>query len=48
MYSFCQSPKERDHLKDQGVDEMMGSEWILDWRVVDWIRLAKDIDGGQR
>jgi hypothetical protein len=24
-----ESPKERDHLKDQGVDGKMGSEWIL-------------------
>jgi hypothetical protein len=23
------SPKERDHSEDQGVDERMGSEWIL-------------------
>jgi hypothetical protein len=24
-----ESPKERDHLKDQGVDGRMGSKWIL-------------------
>jgi hypothetical protein len=23
------SPKERDHLQDQGIDGRMGSEWIL-------------------
>jgi hypothetical protein len=23
------SPKEKDHLKDQGVDGRMGSKWIL-------------------
>jgi uncharacterized membrane-anchored protein len=32
--------KERDHLKDQGVDGKMGSEW----GGVDWIRLAQDRD----
>jgi hypothetical protein len=26
---WWESPKERDHLEDQGVDERMGSEWIL-------------------
>jgi hypothetical protein len=25
----CKSPKERDHLEDQGVGGKMGSEWIL-------------------
>jgi hypothetical protein len=24
-----ESPKEKDHFKDQGVDERMGSKWIL-------------------
>jgi hypothetical protein len=24
-----ESQKERDHLKDQGIDGRMGSEWIL-------------------
>jgi hypothetical protein len=40
-----ESPKERDHSEDQGVDERMGSEWILGrlaWGSVDWIRLAQD------
>jgi hypothetical protein len=38
--------KERDHLKDQGMDERMGSEWILGtlaWGV-DWIRMSQDRD----
>jgi hypothetical protein len=26
---WWESPKERDHLKDQGIDGKMGSEWIL-------------------
>jgi hypothetical protein len=26
------SPKEEDHLKDQGIDGRMGSKWTL-WRV---------------
>jgi hypothetical protein len=26
---WWESPKERDHLEDQGVDGSMGSEWIL-------------------
>jgi hypothetical protein len=41
------SPKERDHLEDQGVGGKMGSEWILGRLVcggVDWIRLAQDRD----
>jgi hypothetical protein len=39
-----ESPKERDYLEDQGVGEMMGSEWILGrlawgvWIGFDWIR----------
>jgi hypothetical protein len=45
---WWESPKERDHLEDQGVGGKMGSEWILerlDWGGgVDWIRLAKDWD----
>jgi hypothetical protein len=28
---FCwESPKEKDHLKDQGEDERMGSKWTLE------------------
>jgi hypothetical protein len=26
---WWESPKEKDHLKDQGVDERMGSKWTL-------------------
>jgi hypothetical protein len=43
---WWESPKERDHLEDQGVGGKMGSEWILErfsWGV-DWIRLAQDRD----
>jgi hypothetical protein len=38
------SPKERDHLEDQGVGGKMGSEWILGrlawgvWIGFDWLR----------
>jgi hypothetical protein len=39
---WWESPKERDHLEDQGVGGEMGSEWILG--DVDWIRLALDRD----
>jgi hypothetical protein len=42
---WWESPKERDHWEDQGVDGKMGSEWILGrlaWGGVDWIRLAQD------
>jgi hypothetical protein len=35
---WWESLKERDHLKDQGVDESMGLEWILRiWEVVEWL-----------
>jgi hypothetical protein len=40
-----ESQKERDYLKDQGVDGRMGSEWILGeigWGIVEWIQLAQD------
>jgi hypothetical protein len=43
---WWESPKERDHLEDQGVGGKMGPEWILGelaWGGgVDWIRLAQD------
>jgi hypothetical protein len=42
---WWESPKERDHLEDQGVDGKMGSEWILGG--MDWIRLAQDRDRWQ-
>jgi hypothetical protein len=41
---WWESPKERDHLEDQGVDWKMGSEWILGrlawgvWIGFDWLR----------
>jgi hypothetical protein len=40
-----ESPKERDHLEDQGVGGKMGSEWILGrlvwgmWIGLDWLRI---------
>jgi hypothetical protein len=41
-----ESPKERNHLEDQGVDGRMESEWILGRmpRGLDWIQLAQDRD----
>jgi hypothetical protein len=44
---WWESPKERQHLEDQGVGGKMGSEWVLErlaWGGVDWIRLAQDRD----
>jgi hypothetical protein len=44
---WWESPKERDHLEDQGVGGKMGSEWILVRLAlggVDWIRLSQDRD----
>jgi hypothetical protein len=41
---LVRSPKERDHLEDQGVGGKMGSEWILGklvwgvWIGFDWLR----------
>jgi hypothetical protein len=35
---WWESFKERDHLKDQGIDGRMGSEW----EVVEWIQLPQD------
>jgi hypothetical protein len=45
---WWESPKERDHLEDQGVDGKMESEWIsgrLAWGVwigFDWLRTGID------
>jgi hypothetical protein len=42
-----ESPFERDHLEDQGIDGRMGSEWILGRLAVgdvEWIHLAQDRD----
>jgi hypothetical protein len=44
---WCESPKEKGHLKDQGVDGRMGSKWTvgrLVGRDVEWIHLAQDRD----
>jgi hypothetical protein len=41
---WWESPKERNHLEDQGIGGKMGTEWILGklaWRVwigFDWLR----------
>jgi hypothetical protein len=41
---WWESPKERDHVEDQGVGGKMGSEWILGrlawgvWIGFDWLR----------
>jgi len=43
---WWESPKERDHSEDQGVDGKMGSEWILGrlawgvWIGFDWLRIG--------
>jgi hypothetical protein len=41
---WWESPKEKDNLKDQGVDGRMGSKLTLGrWlRSVEWIHLAQD------
>jgi hypothetical protein len=47
---FCwESPKERDHSEDEGIEGRMGSEWILRRLAggVNWIRLARDRDRWQ-
>jgi hypothetical protein len=40
---WWESPKERDHSEDQGVDRRMGSEWISGRLVggVEWILLGQ-------
>jgi hypothetical protein len=43
---WWENPKEKDHLKDQGVDEN-GIKMDLEeigWGVVEWIHLAQDRD----
>jgi hypothetical protein len=42
---WWESPKERDHSKDQGVDGRMGSEWIVGrlvgvWIGFEWLRIG--------
>jgi hypothetical protein len=42
-----ESPREKDHLKEQGVDGRMGSKWTVGRLVgggVEWIYLAQDRD----
>jgi hypothetical protein len=41
---WWESPKERDHFEDRGVDGRIGSEWILGRSAggVEWIYLAQD------
>jgi hypothetical protein len=42
---WLESPKEKEHLEDQGVDGRMGSKWIFGWGGgVEWIQLAQDRD----
>jgi hypothetical protein len=43
---WWESPKERDHFEDQGVDGRMGSKWSLGRLIggVEWIHLAQDRD----
>jgi hypothetical protein len=45
---WWESPKEKDHLEDRGVDGRVGSKWTLErlagvWGV-EWIHLAQDRD----
>jgi hypothetical protein len=50
MFRFWwENLKEKNHLKDQGVDGTMGSKWILGRLAgggghVEWIHLAQDRD----
>jgi hypothetical protein len=45
---WLESPKERDHFEDRGVDRRMGSEWILGrlaggmWSGFGWLRIGTD------
>jgi hypothetical protein len=43
---LVRNPKEKVHLRDQGVDGMMGSKWTLGRLAggVEWIHLAQDRD----
>jgi hypothetical protein len=42
---WYESPKERDHLEDLGVDGTMGSDIRENgWGGVEWIQLAQDRD----
>jgi hypothetical protein len=43
---WWESPKEKDHLEDQGIDGRMGSKWILGklvggvWSGFTWLRIG--------
>jgi hypothetical protein len=43
---WWESPKEKDHSEDQGVDGRMGSKWTLGrlagdvWNAFTWLRIA--------
>jgi hypothetical protein len=45
---WWESPKERDDLKDRGIDGWMGSKWILGrlvgraWSAFTWLRIRTD------
>jgi alpha-glucosidase (family GH31 glycosyl hydrolase) len=39
-----ESPKEKDHLKDQGVDGIKMDSGEISWGDVEWIHLAEDRD----
>jgi hypothetical protein len=41
---WWESPKERDHMEDRGVDGKMGSEWVFGKLAggVEWIQMAQD------
>jgi hypothetical protein len=46
---WWESPKEKDHLKHQGIDGRMGSKWTLERLLgggggLEWIHLAQDRD----
>jgi hypothetical protein len=43
---WWENQKERHHLEDQGIDERIGSEWILGRLAgcVEWIHFAQDRD----
>jgi hypothetical protein len=46
---WFESPKERDHSEDQGIDGRMGLEYLREIGLggVDWSRLAQDRDRWQ-
>jgi alpha-glucosidase (family GH31 glycosyl hydrolase) len=41
---WWESPKEKDHLEQQGVDGIKMDLREIGWGVVDWIHLAQDRD----